>query len=649
VTLLRQLSLAMFVLVLAVVAGSLAINVRGTRAYLEAQLASHAQDAATSLGVSLSTAAGAADAAMVAVLADAVFDRGAYRRLAVTDAQGRTLHAREVAPAPAQVPGWFAALLPLRARPGEAAIMDGWTQAGTVEIESHAGPAYLELWRSTRESVVLFAAAGAGALLLAWLLVGAILRPLALVEGQAQAIARRDFRPVGRLPATRELRHVVQAMNALAGKVRGMLDEQIALTEQARAQAYRDAVTGLANRARFNSELEQLAGDPERPPGALALVQIGALAEINARAGYGAGDALLAAAGPALARVAEAYELRCAARLGGGDFALLVGTADPRALERLGSELAAALGTLHAGGVAPEADVGHLGIAVHQPGETPRALLARADRAMRTAQASRANGYELVLGAGPALGAQDAAGALRDALAQGRLVLHGQPVLSLREAGRVLHYEVLARLDTADGLLPAGVFAPDAQRFGLAQTLDRAVVEAVLATYPGGARHPLALNLFPSCVRDAEFRDWLAAALRAHPALAARLSFEVSEYGAGHEPAAIEALASALRPLGVAIGLDHFGRGFQPFGYLASVRPAYLKVDGSHVRGVAHSAEGRFFMRALTDVAHALDGLLIGESVEHPDEQAALLALGADGAQGYHLAQPQPLHELLGG
>lgn len=647
-TLLRQLSLAMFALVVVVVAGALAINVRATRTYLEAQLATHAQDTATSLGLSLSSAAGQGDVAVVQLMADAVFDRGAYRRLTVTDAAGAPLHVREMAPTPPAVPAWFTAALPLHGAPGSATIMDGWRQVGTVTVESHPGEAYLELWRGTRQSALLFALAGAGALVAAWLLVGVILRPLALVQAQANAIAARDFSLVTPVPRTPELRRVVETMNALSGKVRAMLDEHIALTEQARTQAFVDPVSGLANRARFNAALEQLVTDPEHPPGALALVQVGNLGAINASHGYGSGDALLAAAGPALARAVQGAELRCSARLGGGDFAFLLGTDDASLLERAGADLAAALAGLHAAGIAPQPDVGCVGVAVHQRGESARTLLARADRAMRTAQDSGANAYVVLPASSPALGSHDAGHMLRDALAEDRVALYAQPVLSLRQVGQVVHYEILARVQTATGLLPGGVFMPAAQRLGLATVLDRAIVERLFAQWPAHAAAPLAVNLFPASLRDVAFRTWLVDLLRAHPARAARLSFEVTEHGAAHDPAALEAFAAALRPLGATLGLDHFGRGFHPFGYLATLRPAYLKVDGSHVRGVGHNPDGRFFLRALADVAHALDGLLIAESVEHADEHAAIAALGADAAQGYHLGQPRPLAEVFG-
>ncbi|HEX2796838.1 MAG TPA: LapD/MoxY N-terminal periplasmic domain-containing protein, partial [Immundisolibacter sp.] len=90
-TLLRQLILAILALLLLVFAGSVAISVANTRHYLDAQLQSHAQDAATSLGLSLSTSAAENDRATMESMVDALFDSGYYRSIRIIDTGGAPL------------------------------------------------------------------------------------------------------------------------------------------------------------------------------------------------------------------------------------------------------------------------------------------------------------------------------------------------------------------------------------------------------------------------------------------------------------------------------------------------------------------------------------------------------------------------------
>ncbi|GAB4360862.1 MAG: EAL domain-containing protein [Immundisolibacter sp.] len=645
-TLLRQLILAILTVLLLVFAGSVAINVVNTRHYLDAQLQSHAQDAATSLGLSLSTSVAEDDRATMEAMVDAMFDSGYYRSIDLVGVDGAVLLHRSQPVHMGEVPDWFVRLLPLRTPLGEAMLMSGWRQLGQVRVRSNPGYAYLELWRTTLDSVRLFAAVGLLALLLVVCGVRVLLRPLRATEAQAIAIAERQFPVQERLPRTRELRRVVQAMNHMSRKVQQMLHEQITLSEALRAQAFRDPVTGLGNRALFEHDLHHLLTAPEEHfRGVLALVQLRDFKSFNDTHGYSAGDELLRQAGEALRRACANFDPRSLARLGGADFGLLLARGEDEAIAELGAALSRALASLHDCGLMAQADVGHVGLAVHTGDETPSTLLSRADAALRAAQTQTGNAWHLAAsttGTGPRPASAWRA-LIEDGLHSGALSLYAQPVVRLPD-GTALHHEVLVRLHSDGELLPAGGFMPMAERFGLASAIDRRVIDAVLDRLPYlPAAQCLAVNLSPSSLADAPFLLWLEDRLTAQPALAARLTFEVPEYGAARHLPALRQLAGILVRTGSGLGLDHFGRGFNPFGYLASLKLRYIKVDGRYTHALAQDSDSRFFVRTLREVAHGLDCLLIAETVEDAAQLAAVGELRMDGAQGYHLAEPQRL------
>ena len=84
-TLYRQLLLLIFGLFLLMAVGVLAVNLESTRSFLYSQLDSHAQDTATSLGLSMSPHMAEGDLVIMQSMVDAVFDRGYYREIAVED------------------------------------------------------------------------------------------------------------------------------------------------------------------------------------------------------------------------------------------------------------------------------------------------------------------------------------------------------------------------------------------------------------------------------------------------------------------------------------------------------------------------------------------------------------------------------------
>ncbi|PZN84276.1 MAG: hypothetical protein DM484_03115, partial [Candidatus Methylumidiphilus alinenensis] len=88
------------------------------------QLESHAQDAATSLGLSLSPHM--SDPATMNAMVDAIFDRGYYQEIAIDSVDGKQLIKRINPVQIKGVPDWFIALIPLETPHADALIVNGW-------------------------------------------------------------------------------------------------------------------------------------------------------------------------------------------------------------------------------------------------------------------------------------------------------------------------------------------------------------------------------------------------------------------------------------------------------------------------------------------------------------------------------------------
>jgi hypothetical protein len=106
-TLRRQIFLVLSVLFFAVLAAVLAVSVSGTRQYLEQQLASHAQDAATAMSVTLGQALGKGDTVLAEAQVHSVFDRGYFKRIAVLGPDRQPIVNRVLPQKIEGVPLWF--------------------------------------------------------------------------------------------------------------------------------------------------------------------------------------------------------------------------------------------------------------------------------------------------------------------------------------------------------------------------------------------------------------------------------------------------------------------------------------------------------------------------------------------------------------
>src|SRR5262245_51170171 len=165
----RQLFAGISLAFLLLVAGIQAIHIAAARRAMQEQLESHAQDAATSLGLSL----GALllirnDMALAETVVNPVFDRGYYQRIELVALDGKTLLAKELPVAELGVPGWFAALLPLEAPTAASLVTAGWKQIGSVRVTSYPGFAYRQLWDTTWSTLAWLAVLYGAALVAAF-------------------------------------------------------------------------------------------------------------------------------------------------------------------------------------------------------------------------------------------------------------------------------------------------------------------------------------------------------------------------------------------------------------------------------------------------------------------------------------------------
>ncbi|MGA6175734.1 LapD/MoxY N-terminal periplasmic domain-containing protein, partial [Delftia sp. zbq_16] len=245
-SLLKQLFLAICLFLVVAFTGSFISGVESSREQLLGQLRSHAQDAATALGLSMTPHVD--DPAMIELMVSSIFDSGYFATIRVVRIPGdEVIVERRTTTTSDKVPSWFVDLVHLEPQGGDALIMRGWEQAARVEVLSHPQFALAKLWDSAVGSLLWLLLCGVVSAILGGWLLRTQLRPLDNMVQQAQAITRREFLTLPRVPRTPELKRVVLAMNQMVEKLKQLFAEEAARSEKLREEAYQDTLTGLAN------------------------------------------------------------------------------------------------------------------------------------------------------------------------------------------------------------------------------------------------------------------------------------------------------------------------------------------------------------------------------------------------------------------
>ncbi|MDI6098159.1 EAL domain-containing protein [Actinoplanes sp. NEAU-A12] len=423
---------------------------------------------------------------------------------------------------------------------------------------------------------------------------------------------------------------------------------------ESRYRALHDELTGLANRALLADEIEDAlwVAEQERETVGLLLLDLNKFKEVNDTLGHHAGDLLLKEVAARLTGAVRGTDT--VARLGGDEFAVLMPHIySPEHCAEIARRLLEALeGAAELDGVTVDIS-GSIGAAVYPVHSGSGAeLLQHADIAMYTAkrnrlgiavydpEADRRDSQELSL-----------IGELRRAIDEDELVLHYQPKVATSN-GRVRGVEALIRWEhPVRGLLQPGDFIPQAEESEVIVPLTDRVLKMALEQHrmwrDSGTVLPVAVNVPTVCLLDAAFPDRVAAALSACDVAAGMLTLEITETSIITDPVRASAVLTRLRETGVRLSVDDFGTGYSSMSYLQSMPLHELKIDRSFVRTVTDSHGGAAIVRAVLELARALDLEVVAEGVE---DEATLILLGDMGctnAQGYHISRPVRAADLI--
>jgi diguanylate cyclase (GGDEF)-like protein len=416
--------------------------------------------------------------------------------------------------------------------------------------------------------------------------------------------------------------------------------------------AHYDPLVNLPNRLLFTERAKQ---DLERArahkrSGALLLIDLDHFKDINESLGHSLGDALLQAVSTRLSEHLE--KGMTLGRLGGDEFALLC--------EGYGAEKATALALrildrlnepFHIGDqeLFSSASIGIVLYPYPTDVQNAEQLMRNADSALFKAKSSGRSTYafyseELTSQARQRV---ELVTALRQALEQGQLRLHYQPIYDLRQ-GTISGFEALVRWQHPEkGLIAPGVFIPIAEETGLISAIDHWVLEQACnqAREWLGQGHPLgfiAVNISSRLFGNGEL-DLQVATILARSGLEARhLELEITESAVMQDPDAALELLQRLRALGVQLAIDDFGTGYSSHQRLKRMNVHKLKIDQGFVRGLPDDRDDAAITRSVIGLAHNLGLKVVAEGIETAEQAAFLLAQNCDYGQGYGFARPQP-------
>jgi diguanylate cyclase (GGDEF)-like protein/PAS domain S-box-containing protein len=424
------------------------------------------------------------------------------------------------------------------------------------------------------------------------------------------------------------------------------------LESQARIQhlAHYDALTGLPNRALLADRLEIALGNAARHSNKLALlfVDLDRFKLVNDSLGHVIGDKLLKAVAERMQ--GSVRHTDTVSRLGGDEFVVLlnqVKTAEDAA--RVAGKLIAVLSkpyTIEEHELRLSASIG-IGI-YPDHGSEASVLLRNADASMYSAKEAGRDQYrfyseELTARATSRLNLEHE---LRCAVERNEICVAYQPQIELATR-RIAGVEALMRWRHPErGMVLPSSFIGVAEESGLILPLgERVLRESCIAARHWFAWYPLddsriAINVSAVQFRQDGFTDTVLRLLEETGFPPEKLELEVTESLVTHDVDTVAKKMRDLYELDIKIAIDDFGTGPSSLSYLRQFYVDRLKIDGSFIRELPHSAEVRTIVEAMIAMGRSLGLKVSAEGVETVEQEKVLRELGCEEAQGYLYGKP---------
>ena len=629
-TLYKQLVTGMIFVLSALLISVFFVELSTTRNNLVQQQRSEINNTINTVGLALAPYLENNDKVAIESVINALFDGSSYSvvRLVYLDSGDEILRTYPLTPSHA--PKWFLDLNLFEKIHDRRIVTSGWMQLAEIEIVSHPGSAYSQLWLAFERLTIAFCIIMLLGLFTTSLILRRALTPLQQIVVKMEQVASNQFGTVLARPATKELISVVDGINTMSTQLERTFKAQSKEAEQLRQQAYIEPVSQLGNRSYFMNQLNSWLG--ENGTGGVALLETSFIRSVYDQLGYEAGDEAIKAITASLKSVIPST-FYITARISKWEFGIILPNIEKQELVTLSKKLIEQISLVHS--IQNNHLKPSLGVVFCHAETKPSDVLTMLDNSLSNAKANQEDNFSLLASKDEhcLIGKQAWKTIVDEAIIQGNFTFRFQNATS--NTGKIYHREVFSSIQHSKGHYCANQYLFALEQLNASHVFDEYIIDSMLRhLHESDLSSPVAINIAQSSVTNAGFIRWISDKLRANPRIVDLLHFEIPESCFIEEPHHTALFCNAVREAGALFGVDNYGRHFQSLEYLNEFRPAYVKLDYLYTHHLEDDSQ-ELTLASISKAAHNLGIKTIACRIETQSQLDMLSNHYIDAFQGF--------------
>lgn len=227
---------------------------------------------------------------------------------------------------------------------------------------------------------------------------------------------------------------------------------------------------------------------------------------------------------------------------------------------------------------------------------------------------------------------------IKKALEEDMVVPFFQPIFDVN--CDIVKYECLVRIVNANGtvILPY-MFLDISRRIKRYAEIEKILIKKSFDAIEN-TQHTISINLSSHDMTDGDVSKFIIEEItkrnNAH-----KIIFEILENENIEHIQRIENFIKHVKSMGVRIAIDDFGSGYSNFSYMLTLKPDYIKLDGSLIKNIHKDTNSFAIVSAIMVFAKKLGIGTIAEFVHSKEVFDTCVNLGVDEFQGFYLGEPK--------
>ena len=519
------------------------------------------------------------------------------------------------------IPQWFINLIPMELEEKSSEISDGWQTSAIIYVSANPGDAYAKLYEQAKGAMIYAAVAFVISILILFVFVQYILKPLKNLEKLANNIAAGKFGIIQELPWTTEIKAVAIAFNDMSTKIEAIINRLNNTLENLSKKLSTDDLTGLCLKQNFETDMKKMFIN--KSTGYVFVIKIADLVTFAKSHTTSEVNDFIKKFAQILKNSKLAQKPKTTAyRFFGSEFALIAKDFTyqdaidfTNLLQKNFEELSLEFN---------KKEIVHIGGTPFNPIGTTPEILQSANQAYEKATLIGTNEFFITDTNELARDMESWRNLIFDIINNSKFDINyiGNCKKLNSTSDEIVMQEAFANIKDKDGnIIPIGTFVSIAEKYEKIVDFDKSVTEKVINyILINNLKHDISINLSLESINNTAFIAWLEKKIIEHKNIASQLVFSATAYAVAKDVDKFKFFADEMHQCGAKVIIKRFETKFIPLGNLKDFNLDYIRLARDYTCDINKDYSKQSFIESISELATLLNIKVFAENVKDDED-----------------------------